>query len=142
MLARQEFEHIFELRLVLEPFVARRAAMKASPDGVKALWDLQASMVDSLRSRSRADEFATEDACWHDKIAELSGNPIVRDTLTRTHAHLHIYRLRRESVLAERAAQEHREVIDAVARHDARLAERAMRSHVANSRDRLFASMS
>ena len=137
---RRRFDELYELRLLLEPHSARRAA--ASMDGVRLARLSEAAGVMARREgkddRARYSTFARQDAAFHDMILELSGNELIRQALTFQHAHFHIFRLMFHARVTEEALDEHEAILAAFAAADADAAERAMRIHIEHSRDRLL----
>ena len=105
---RESIEDLYELRLLLEPWVAARAAARITDEGMPRL------------------------------EAELSGNAQVRAAFQRTHAHLHLFRLSYGQNQGSRTLDEHREIVRAIATRSPREAERAMRKHVVTARERLL----
>jgi len=138
-LNRKQFEQLYEIRLLLEPFAARCAAERMSD---KELLDLSAialrmSPDHAADSQSSYTHFAVEDGEFHALIARGSGNPLIAEALERLHTHLHIFRLRFHSVVTNEAFAEHRLITRALQQHDAAAAEAAMRSHIQKSYERL-----
>jgi DNA-binding GntR family transcriptional regulator len=132
-----EFQHLFEIRSVLEPLAARQAAANRSESDLAELREIDQLMVRS-RKPDQAGEFAALDARFHDVIARAGGNPLVRQHLARLYAHLHLFRLRRDTIVVEEALEEHRLIVAAVERRDCLIAEAAMRSHIDRSRQRIL----
>ena len=139
-ISRRRFEELYELRLLLEPDGARRAALGMN-DGRLAILR-QAARVMARRGsgdeRARYSSFARQDAAFHDRIMEFAGNELVRETLARQHTHFHIFRLMFHSRVTEEALEEHEALLDAFAEGNAKAAERAMRDHIRRSRGRLL----
>jgi DNA-binding GntR family transcriptional regulator len=88
--------------------------------------------------RLRYSTFARQDALFHDKILEIAGNELIRETLNHQHTHFHIFRLMFHSRVTEEALDEHEALLTAFAAGDAAAAEVAMRVHLEHSRDRLL----
>jgi DNA-binding GntR family transcriptional regulator len=138
-ITRERFDQIYELRLLLEPESARRAAQRISEDQMRKLSDAAERMrkLDS-RERSSSSRFARLDAEFHDKIMEIAGNALIRDTLTHLHTHFHIFRLMFHALVTEAALSEHESVLAALSSRDEIEAERAMRDHIERSHQRLL----
>jgi len=138
-ISRQRFDELYELRLLLEPNAAGKAA--ASMDEAKLSILREAAGVmgrrDSTDERIRYSTFARQDAVFHDKIMAFAGNELIRQTLTFQHTHFHIFRLMFHARVTEEALDEHEAIIDAFAKADATAARKAMRDHIEHSRDRL-----
>lgn len=141
LLDAEAFAHLFEMRLLLEPAAARRAAQRIAPAELEALAEeleeaeRQAVGEDYERYRG----FAAHDSAFHHGIAAASGNPLLHEALTRLRAHMHLYRLYFRAGIAADTSREHRRILAALRARDARAAATAMTAHVRASRDRLAA---
>ncbi|MER8703696.1 GntR family transcriptional regulator [Mesorhizobium sp. M0207] len=139
-ITKRRFDELYELRLLLEPHGAAKAA--ALMDEVK-LAQLQTSAGVMARregkdERLRYSNFARQDAIFHDKVMEFANNELVRETLAHQHTHFHIFRLMFHSRVTEEALDEHEAILAAFAAADPAAAEQAMRRHIEHSRDRLL----
>ena len=139
-ITRQRFDEIYELRLLLEPDGARRAAQGVTEEQMRKLKDTAEHMrkLDSTRERSSYSRFARLDADLHDKIMGIAGNELIRNTLTHLHTHFHIFRLMFHARVTEEALIEHESILAALSSHNERGAERAMRDHIERSYHRLL----
>jgi DNA-binding GntR family transcriptional regulator len=137
-LNRKQFEELYEARLLMEPFAARRAAERMGDAELGALCGLARSMEPG-DSPSSYNRFADQDSQFHDMIAAGGGNSIVQDSLSRLHIHLHIFRLRFHSEVTTEAQAEHAVLIDALEHRDGAAAEAAMRAHIERSYERFAA---
>jgi DNA-binding GntR family transcriptional regulator len=138
-ITRQRFDEIYELRLLLEPDGARRAAQRVSEEQMCKLKDTADQMrkLDS-RERSSYSRFARLDGDFHDKIMEIAGNELIRHTLTHLHIHFHIFRLMFHARVTEEALSEHESILAALSSRDELGADRAMRDHIERSHQRLL----
>jgi DNA-binding GntR family transcriptional regulator len=139
-ISRRRFAELYQLRLLLEPDAARRAATAMTDAALQELTDAAGVMAhpDGPDARARYSQFAREDALFHDKILAVAGNELVRETLAHQHTHFHIFRLMFHSRVTEEALDEHAAILAAFSRHDPNEAERAMCTHIERSRDRLL----
>jgi DNA-binding GntR family transcriptional regulator len=96
------------------------------------------SRAEGSDERARYSRFAREDAVFHDKILAVAGNELIRETLAHQHTHFHIFRLMFHSRVTEEALDEHAAILAAFSRRSPDEAERAMRTHIERSRDRLL----
>ena len=137
-ITRERFEDMVDLRLLLEPAAARRAAERASAQQVTALRRMLEEMADLVQGDTHLayGTFGLRDAAFHDLIAESAGNPLVREALARLHTHVHLFRLVFDTDVTYLAMGEHDEVLAAVAACDPDAAAYAMRRHILLSRDR------
>ena len=78
------------------------------------------------------------DATFHAMVADLGGNQMISDMLTRLHSHLHIFRFYYyRAGLGPVTQNEHLAVVEAIAKHDPDGAEEAMRAHLVSALERL-----
>jgi len=138
-LNRKQFEELFEIRLLIEPYAARRAAERMSDDALGELRGLALKMNPDQAAQSRAlyDQFADQDAEFHELIARGSGNNLIAESLSRLHIHLHIFRLRFHREVTNEAVAEHKQVTKALQQRNPKQAEAAMRAHIEKSYQRL-----
>lgn len=138
-ITREQFENLVEVRLLLEPAAARRAAERVTDDELAALRSVADSMTPGMIATSGERGYALfsqRDALLHDAIAEGGRNSFIRDSLARLHTHVHLFRLADHANITERAIGEHAEIIAAIGRRDPDAAAYAMRHHVEASAER------
>jgi DNA-binding GntR family transcriptional regulator len=139
-ITRRQFEDLYELRLLLEPNAAARAAGRMNEAALASLTEAAGVMGrrgHGSDERVRYSLFARQDAEFHDKVVELAGNELIRATLGHLHTHFHIFRLMYHSRVTEEALEEHEHILAAFKAGDPDAAEAAMRDHIERSRDRL-----
>jgi DNA-binding GntR family transcriptional regulator len=135
---RVRFEDMVEMRLLLEPAAARRAAQCASNEQVSDMRRMLEEMAELVQNDSHVayGAFGLRDAAFHDLVAVSAGNQVVQESLARMHTHLHLFRLLYDTQVTYLAMGEHAEVVDAIAARDPDAAALAMRQHILLSRDR------
>jgi DNA-binding GntR family transcriptional regulator len=138
-ISRRHFDELYDLRLLLEPEGAQRAARTMDDARLSILRDVAGVMGRKHNGdeRLRYSAFARQDALFHDRILEFAGNELIRRTLAHQHAHFHIFRLMFHSRVTEEALEEHEALLSAFAAGDGKKAKRVMRDHIGRSRDRL-----
>ena len=134
------FQHLYEMRLLLEPFAAAQAAQKLNHEALASLKRIDKTMqkMEGQLAHAAYSEFARHDGNFHDQIAKASGNTILCEALARLHTHVHLFRLHYHSRATTAANAEHARVLDAIAARDPQAAEAAMRDHIRLSRDRFI----
>jgi DNA-binding GntR family transcriptional regulator len=139
-ISHRRFTELYELRLLLEPDAARKAAATMTDAALQELAEAAGMMsrAGGPDERARYSQFAREDAAFHDKILAVAGNELIRETLAHQHTHFHIFRLMFHSRVTEEALDEHAAILAAFSRRDPDEAERATRTHIERSRDRLL----
>lgn len=131
---------LYDLRLLLEPWAAGRAASRCTPpDRERLLAELESCPV-APPGGGFGDYRAIvdHDMRLHDLLLGIAGNREVQAAFARTNCHLHTFRLTYGRAMGDHALEEHRAVVDAVVAGDAKGAERAMRRHLHQSRARLI----
>ncbi|MFC3705617.1 GntR family transcriptional regulator [Devosia honganensis] len=131
---RTRFDQLYELRQLLEPFAARKAATLMTQEQ----FDTLKRMAREMARRGDGEkvsysEFARLDSQFHDLIAQAGGNDLVHETLANLHTHVHLFRLFHHQQAASDANAEHAELIAALEAQDPDRAERAMRVHIERS---------
>ncbi|MET0233388.1 MAG: GntR family transcriptional regulator [Kibdelosporangium sp.] len=132
-------DNLFDIRLLLEPAAALRAAEHATTQqltGLRKLLDTMTAHPDGEKYEGYRD-FAIQDAQLHRLIAEASANPLIADALSRLHAHTHSYRLYFKVGIADETMREHESIVQSIVDKDPAAAEHAMRRHIEASRVRL-----
>jgi DNA-binding GntR family transcriptional regulator len=137
--SRRRFEQIYELRLVLEPLAAAKAARSLGGRDRAALGALHAAMAapSSEDVRLAYGKFATWDAAFHTRIALAGGSDLIAEALARLHTHMHLFRLLFHSRVTEEAIREHADVIAALNAGDPDAAHFAMERHILFSQRRM-----
>jgi DNA-binding GntR family transcriptional regulator len=139
LLDRAGLDDLYDIRLLLEPPAAARAAQNATRTEVTFIRRTVQQMVPTLDGDTYQAyrDFAELDAAFHNAIAEASRSPLIADTLRRFRAHTHAYRLYFRHVIASYAVDEHRAILNAIRDKDSEAAESAMRAHLEASWSRL-----
>ena len=138
LLEEQEVIDLFELRLLLEPGSAARAAERRSAADVEVLEreiDLARSAVGEVGAYSVLSQ---HDVRLHDLVFRAARNETVRLAYARTHCHLHTFRLAYTGSYVADTVDEHAALAAAIAAGDPIAAESAMRRHIEQSRERLL----
>jgi DNA-binding GntR family transcriptional regulator len=137
-LNRKQFEELYEIRLLLEPYAAKCAAERMDDAEITAICDLAKRMEPGEKeSRASYGKFADNDSEFHALLARGSKNHLIEESLSRLHTHLHIFRLRFDSEVTTEAFSEHARLVDALRRRSPGEAEAAMRNHIEKSYARL-----
>ncbi len=127
---------IIDVRLVNEPFCVGLAAERATPTDVSQLRVLLDSAGPLIRARDR-EQLMDLDRLFHSPdFAQAARNPVLADTITRLHDRsLRFWFISLgDDLQLRRVDEEHRAILDAIARRDAAGAADAMRHHIESSR--------
>ena len=95
LLSMEEFNDLFQFRLLIEPWAAEQAALKIDATGKAALKGEMQSAKAALKFRvdDQFQALTEHDARFHTLIAHISGSNSVAAAFERTHCHLHLFRL-------------------------------------------------
>ncbi|KPU96261.1 phosphonate utilization associated transcriptional regulator [Variovorax paradoxus] len=137
-IAFEEADEIYELREALEEIIGRRVALAIKPDAVERL----RAMLDAMRSAAQAqdvEQYAQLNLQFHEILLDTAGSKKLTETYKRLVKELHLFRMRAlDSGGGLRvSADEHRDIVEAIASGDPDIAGRALRRHVAGSRARM-----
>lgn len=144
-LSLDEMRDMYDLRLLIEPWAAGKAAVRADADGKQRLSDELRTLPTAPRQPDYAHlkAMSNHDSRFHELILELAGNDFVRQSFARSHCHLHLFRLQygksATTMAASAAVQEHKTIAAAIRKQDGPGAQDAMRQHLESSRDRIVA---
>lgn len=134
-IAPKELRQIVEFRTALECQAARQAAERATPQDLAEL----AAIRDELKQAVGQAEGIAVDFRFHRKIAEISGNAILWQVMEVVHDYVieAMARAASEPRNAEKIANLHQPILDAIENHDPVAAELAMRAHLERHSRRL-----
>ena len=137
-LADGGLEHLFEVRLLLEPGAAALAAVRASEDDIAAIRDCAERAEAEIGKPELMPALDTE---LHERIVEASANPLLQHLWAATSAlgaESRSYTVRLPGV-RPRTITEHRAIVDAIAAGDPGRAQAAMTEHISRIRDAALA---
>jgi DNA-binding GntR family transcriptional regulator len=143
LLTRHEVEDLYELRLLLEPPSTGRAATAMTADYAAAL-EAELATCPAAPAGSSYEGYkalTAHDARLHELILRIAGNEAVVQAFSRTHCHLHFFRLSYNQPFGEQAIVEHRQIVDALVSGRAAAAKKAMTVHLETARDRLLSRL-
>lgn len=136
LLDENDLDHLFEVRLLLEPWAAGAASVdRASNPGPRLQAEVE-RFVAEHGTQTGGAALLSHDTVFHSAVFRAVGNPFLEEAFDRTHAHLHLFRLYTEDMDASVTIEEHQQIADAIARGDATAATSAMRSHLFSARRR------
>jgi DNA-binding GntR family transcriptional regulator len=139
LMSQEDLDDLFQLRLLVEPWAAGRAAQRLDETGAGRL---EAELATRPEAPDSAEyegyrEFVSHDARLHDLILDLAGNKIARAAVARTHAHVQLFRLSYSKDLGVPTTQEHEAIVKAIIARKPIAARKAMRDHLRTARERL-----
>lgn len=143
VLDRAGFEHLYMMRLALEPLAAALAAESATETDVLLLRNTISQMGASAGQGSSAGyaPFLGADTAFHEGIARAGGNRFLADAVHHLHSHHRLAFLYRHRGVTDWqvARSEHVRIADAIAGRTPERAADMMRTHIERSREVLRA---
>jgi GntR family transcriptional repressor for pyruvate dehydrogenase complex len=136
-LGRISMSHLFEARMLIEPGVARLAALRATDTDLKALRQALDDRSDAPPTGSAPRRM---DIAFHRHIAEAARNPVhalLAHTLMDLESELVLPRVTLTTEDSHEIDRAHRAIFDAVASRDAARAQASMESHIVDVQRRL-----
>jgi GntR family transcriptional repressor for pyruvate dehydrogenase complex len=126
---RELIGELLDVRRMIEPALAARAAERATPEEIARLEEILERQ--SARA-ARGEPSVDEDSEFHYQIALAAKNGVVRSVLDVLMQLLRETRARSLQTAGRprRSLEGHRRIVDAIARHDPEGAERAVRLHL------------
>lgn len=135
---KRELADVLEVREMIEPAIARKAALRATDEQIA---QLEAILERQGEKVARGESYPREDAEFHDTIAVAADNPMVLRLLSVVMDLLHESRATylQGADRPVRSLDGHRRILDAIKRHDPEAAYQATLEHVSRVRDGLLA---
>lgn len=133
---KRQLADILEVREMIEPAIARKAAQRATLEQVAELERIVERQAEKV---ARGESYPDEDAAFHDVIAVAADNPIVLRLLNVVMDLLHDTRASylQGSDRPKRSLDGHRRILDALKLGDPDAAYQATLEHISQVRERL-----
>lgn len=134
----EDAQYIFQIREGVEGFAAGVCALNITDEQIADLAETLDLQIHYLE-KGNLEKQTLYDGEFHKKIYKYTGSVVIEDTLTLLHRKAQAFR--KQSIIererAEKSVEEHKEILDAISRHDKNEAEKAMYTHVENARRHL-----
>lgn len=141
-ISADDADYIYEIRLRVEGLAAAAAADNVSDEEIEALKET-VDLQDFYAKRGDYERVKELDSRFHRQIYNAAGTAVFYDVLAPLHKK--IQKFRKASVedpgRAADSAKEHREILDAIVKRDAALAEKTMCSHVLSAKEHLISML-
>lgn len=128
-LSEQELREVFEMRRMLEPYAARKAAERRTPEHLAELRELIAEGVESVRRRDIVAN-SRINSRFHSVIAEAVGNRIICESLKDLQSRIRRYYVEIDWKIRRDSFAEHKRIFEAIRDRDADLAEKLTNEHL------------
>lgn len=123
---------LVDVRLILEPEIAQRAAIRADDDDVRELREL----CDSIeRKMAEEESYIQDDIAFHTRIARCTRNQVMEQLIPIIDTAVMMFVNVTHKKLMKETVKTHRQVVDAIAARDAVGAKTAMTMHLAYNRE-------
>lgn len=136
------YHHLTELRAIIEPPAAALAATRATATDIAELRSLATLAFDPNDDQGFA-AYCRANARFHLRVVRTAGNPMLENIvmsaldLSQRPAYLRIGR----QLDPSNPSAKHHAIVDALAAHDATLAQQLMEKHVRGSGDRILEAL-
>jgi phosphonate utilization transcriptional regulator len=133
-----EADEIYDLRELLDEWIGKRVAKRATPDAVAALRQTLAEMEEASAAGD-VRRYHSANLAFHERLVDLAGNSRLSEIYRLLTKELMLFRLRglaQGGGLAV-SVSEHRAIVDAIGRGEALETGRLLRRHAADSRLRM-----
>jgi DNA-binding GntR family transcriptional regulator len=137
LIGLDDLHALMDFRLLVEPHAASQAAGRVDEEQAQALLDYAHSGGSGADDPTASRLDMLYDAQFHDRIAELAGNPWLRESLSRLRSHLHMYRLYHHAGQAAATKPEHVRIAEAIVARDPEAASTAMTQHLHTALNRI-----
>jgi DNA-binding GntR family transcriptional regulator len=138
-----EVVRILDSRVTVEVELARNAAERGTPEDAEELKALACQGYGNGQPTD-VDTFTTGDRLFHEKFAEMAGNPVLSDFARTLHErsirywYLHLW----QTMDTKATIRQHMTIAEMIAKRDGDGAAKAVRDHIENLRQRLLKAQS
>lgn len=116
-----------DVRMMLEPQIARKAAINASGDDIIKLKEIAELVEKNIRNNENHLE---ADLRFHEMLAKLSCNEVISKLIPIIQSSVSLFIIVTDSTLKEETIETHRAIVTAIENHDPDAAEEAMKTHL------------
>jgi DNA-binding GntR family transcriptional regulator len=133
-----DLQQLFELRRVLEGYAAALAAERATETDLQAMRAALANL-EAAKEAGNTQAYMEIDRAFHRAVARGAHNRFLEYTLSRLYyLNLRLWYLALDRIgPMQEAVEEHRRVLDAIARRDSQQADAAIREHITHFQTRI-----
>lgn len=138
-LSVEEADEIYEMRAGLDEMIGRLAAQRITTEQVEQLHALIRTMEEAAHKRD-VNTYYPLNFKFHDLLASFTGNQTLLNTYRRVVKELHLFR--RQTLAQSQdsfpiSIREHKEIVEALGKHDGKRAARLLFEHATESQTRL-----
>jgi DNA-binding GntR family transcriptional regulator len=131
-IAPEEARYIGEVRIVIETLATRILAKKAKSEDITSLKEIAQKCVTATAGGHSGEAFEA-DGLFHLEIAKRCGNPYIYSIMKNLEAKIQLIRIMNCSLkIMMLDIQIHSQIIDAIERHNSKIASTLMQKHVSD----------
>ncbi|MBS5521689.1 MAG: FadR family transcriptional regulator [Clostridiales bacterium] len=123
-----------EVRLMIEPQIAAKAAAQADEKTVRKLWQLCEAAETLIKS---GNDYTQADIALHEMIAGCTGNQVVKQLVPIIQNSIMLFINITNAGLRNYTVEEHRGIIEAISCRDAKKAREIMEIHICRNKDNI-----
>lgn len=139
-ITKQDVDDIYTIRTMIEGLAVRWAVERIDEEGLKQLEEI-VELMEYYTGKNDMEKVTKLDTQFHDVIYNACKSKVLKHTLS--HLMQHVQRARLDSLKtphrAEKALQEHRDILNAFLTHDPNQAEKLMIEHISHANHNLHA---
>ena len=141
-ITKDDLVDIYRIRVRLEGLASATAAEKITPEGLKSLLDF-VELSEFYISKKDTEKLKELDSEFHETIYKETGNRLLCKTLSELHRKIKTYRKLSLTVPGrlERSVSEHREIYEAIAAGDAKLADKLTSLHIERALENMLCAL-
>ena len=137
----EEYMDTLQIRMMLEPPVARMTAGKMRKEKIQELRAALNGLLENPESEADREQVRGVDEDLHDGLASASGNPQLAQIIQTLRRQTQIFDLRAMPERLEETCKEHLRLLNAVEAGDGAAAETAMLEHLQCVRDSIIGKL-
>ncbi|MEA4934243.1 MAG: FadR/GntR family transcriptional regulator [Lawsonibacter sp.] len=126
---------LLDIRLMLEPEIAQMVARSASPMQIQQLYNYCQKIVELADS---GQDYSAADAQFHRFLAECSGNEVLRNLIPIIASSVNVVIATTNDENRKQSIQQHKQIVDAIARRDPMGARFDMIHHLNTNRESIL----
>jgi DNA-binding GntR family transcriptional regulator len=138
-ISASDIEDIYEIRSRIEGLAAKKCAGIITEEGLEQLKEI-IDLQEFYTQKGLSEKVRDTDSAFHESIYSICGSGIYLSVLKNLHRRIKKYRklsIQRPE-RAKKAVLEHREIYDALSKHDGELAEKLTAMHIDNARSNIM----
>ena len=138
-ISEKDLDDIYTIRMHIEGLGSRWAAANITEEQVRELTEI-VELQEFYKCKDSLEQINQLDSQFHEKLYKYSQSSVLQHTLSDLHHMIQRYRAIsfHSKGRTQKAIQEHREILEAIANHDQDAAERLTVLHISNAKENLL----